>query len=43
MDECPACKEDNHVDMGLDALIELTGSKEVACSINRPIPMITWS
>jgi len=43
MDECPACKEDNHVDMSLDALIELTGSKEAACSINRPMPIITWS
>ena len=43
MDECPACREDNHVDMGLDALIELTGSKEAACSINRPMPIITWS
>lgn len=43
MDECPACREDNHVDMSLDALIELTGSKEAACSINRPMPIITWS
>jgi hypothetical protein len=29
--------------MSLDALIELTGSKEAACSINRPMPIITWS
>lgn len=42
MDECPACQTDNHVDMSLDALIELTGSKELACSINNPLPMITW-
>jgi hypothetical protein len=42
MDECPACKEDNHVDMSLDALIELTGSKENACAINKGLPMITW-
>ncbi len=42
MDECPACKEYNHVDMSLDALIELTGSKENACAINRGLPMITW-
>jgi hypothetical protein len=42
MDECPACSGDNHVDMSLDALIELTGSKEEACSINLPLPMITW-
>ena len=26
MDTCPACASDNHVDMGLDALIELTGA-----------------
>jgi hypothetical protein len=42
MDECPACHTDNHVDMSLDALIELTGSKEAACAINRPLPIITW-
>ena len=41
MDECPSC--DNKVDISLEALIELTGSKEAACSINRPMPMITWS
>ena len=42
MDECPACASDNHVDMSLDALIELTGSKESACAINTVQPMITW-
>ena len=42
MDECPGCAVDNHVDMGLDALIELTGSKEAACAIGTTQPMITW-
>jgi hypothetical protein len=42
MDECPGCSSDNHVDMSLDALIELTGSKEAACAINSVQPMITW-
>jgi hypothetical protein len=42
MDECPACAVDNHVDMSLDALIELTGSVEAACSINRLPPQVTW-
>jgi hypothetical protein len=42
MDECPGCGSDNHVDMSLDALIELTGSKENACAINSVQPMITW-
>ena len=42
MDECPACAIDNHVDMSLEALIELTGSKENACAINTVLPMITW-
>jgi hypothetical protein len=42
MDNCEACVEDNHVDMSLDALVELTGSKEIACSIGRPQPIITW-
>lgn len=40
MDECPGC--DNNVDMSLDALIELTGSKEAACAINQPLPDIQW-
>lgn len=40
MDECPGC--DNNVDMSLDALIELTGSKEAACAINLPLPNIQW-
>ena len=42
MDECPGCAVDNHVDMGLDALIELTGSKEAACAIGTTQPTITW-
>ena len=42
MDECPACAADNHVDMSLDALIELTGSKENACAIGKTLPIITW-
>jgi hypothetical protein len=42
MDSCPGCEIDNHVDMSLEALIELTGSKEHACSIGRTLPMITW-
>jgi hypothetical protein len=42
MDECPGCAVDNHVDMGLDALIELTGSKEAACAIGTTQPIITW-
>ena len=40
MDECPGCG--NNVDMSLDALIELTGSKENACAINLPLPDIKW-
>lgn len=42
MDNCPACSSDNHVDMGLEALIELTGSKENACAINKGLPNISW-
>jgi len=42
MDDCPACALDNHVDMSLEALIELTGSKDNACAINTVLPMITW-
>lgn len=42
MDECPACGSDNHVDMSLDALIELTGSVNAACAINTLQPQITW-
>lgn len=41
MDECPGCG--NNVDMSLDALIELTGSKEIACAIDQPLPEITWN
>ena len=42
MDECVACHLDNHVDMSLDALIELTGTKELACAINTIQPNIMW-
>lgn len=42
MDNCPACQIDNHVDMSLDALIELTGSKEKACAISTTQPRISW-
>jgi hypothetical protein len=42
MDECPGCGSDNHVDMSLDALIELAGSVNVACAINTVQPQITW-
>lgn len=43
MDECPGCGADNHkIDVGLESLIELTGSKEVACSIGRLQPEVTW-
>lgn len=41
MDVCPGCS-DGHIDMGLEALVELTGTKEIACSINNPLPKITW-
>lgn len=40
MDECPFC--DNNIDMSLEALIELTGSKENACAINKQLPQIKW-
>jgi hypothetical protein len=43
MDVCPGCQSDNHVDMGLEALIELGGSPEAACAINRPQMEISWS
>ena len=43
MDECPGCGVDNtKIDVGLESLIELTGSKEVACSIGRLQPEVTW-
>jgi hypothetical protein len=42
MDSCPGCEMDNHLDMSLEALVELTGSKEHACSIGRSLPIITW-
>ena len=43
MDECPGCYKDNHIDMSLDALVELTGSKEKACAINTGLPQISWT
>lgn len=43
MDECPGCGADNtKIDVGLESLIQLTGSKEVACSIGRLQPEVTW-
>jgi hypothetical protein len=42
-DECIACANDNHLDMSLEALVELTGSVENACSIHKPLPRISWS
>lgn len=41
MDECPGCGN-SKIDMSLEALVELTGSIDIACSINRPQPQITW-
>jgi Zn ribbon nucleic-acid-binding protein len=43
MEECPACNKDNNLDMSLEALVELTGSIENACAINKPLPIISWS
>jgi hypothetical protein len=43
MDECPGCGSDNHLDMSLEALVELTGSVESACAINTVQPRLTWS
>jgi membrane peptidoglycan carboxypeptidase len=42
MDKCPGCGRDNHLDLGIEALIELTGSANVACAINLPPSVITW-
>jgi hypothetical protein len=42
MDCCVACEEDGHVDMGLEALIELSGSKEVACAIGMSPTKVNW-
>ena len=42
MDECPGCYKDNHLDMSLDALVQLTGSKENTCAIHKPSPRISW-
>jgi hypothetical protein len=41
MDRCPGCS-DGHIDMGLDALVELTGSKEIACAIGLPLVKVNW-
>jgi hypothetical protein len=43
MDECPGCASDNHLDMSLEALVELTGSVESACAINTVQPRLTWN
>jgi hypothetical protein len=42
MDKCPSCS-DGDLDMSLDALIELTGSIEAACSINTTPPIVSWN
>jgi hypothetical protein len=42
IDVCPGYQRDIHVDMGLEALIELTGSVKNACAIDRPPAKITW-
>ena len=42
MDRCVGCEADGHVDMSIDALVELTGSVGVACAINLPSAQITW-
>jgi hypothetical protein len=42
MDECPSCHIYNQIDMSLEALIELTGSKEKACAINTDLPKVSW-
>lgn len=42
MDECPGCAHDNHLDMSIEALVELTGSAENACAINRLPVDIQW-
>jgi hypothetical protein len=43
MDECLGCNSNNYkIDIGLEALVEITGSKEVACSIGRVQPEVTW-
>ncbi|KAI8911139.1 hypothetical protein EDD86DRAFT_204487 [Gorgonomyces haynaldii] len=41
LDECPGCG-DGHIDMSLDALVDLTGSYEAACAINRGLPQLEW-
>lgn len=43
MDTCNACEIDNHLDMGLEALIELTGSSATACAVNLPLPRVSWA
>ncbi|KAI8908385.1 hypothetical protein EDD86DRAFT_207469 [Gorgonomyces haynaldii] len=40
-DECPGCG-DGHVDMSLDALVELTGSYDAACAVNRMPVVVDW-
>jgi len=41
-DSCIACESDDHLDMSLEALVELTGSPTIACSIGRSLPRIQW-
>ena len=42
MDECPGCKSGG-IDVSLEAIIELTKSKEAGCAINRLPPKISWT
>lgn len=42
MDSCPKCEKDDHVDMGLEALVELTGSVERACAIDCLPAKVEW-
>ena len=43
IDECPSCDSDNHLDMSLDALIELAGSVKSAHNVNSIEPKLIWS
>lgn len=44
VDTCPACDKDNHVDISLDALVELfDGDSTKACGIDRTVPQISWN
>ena len=44
VDTCPGCAGDNHLDMSLDALVELfDGDATKACGIDRTVPPVTWT